>query len=105
MAPRLSMLVAEAANHATACLSLRGRNLSHEWDAARSAWAEVETHGLPVTDDYVEEVRLLLEPGMHPPTRAEVRLVVRDLNTLVRCVEWAEMVTLASGPRRGVLHA
>lgn len=88
----LSMLVAEAADHATACLSLRGRVLSHEWDAVRKAWADVEARGLPVTDDYVEEVRLLLEPSLRPPTRDEVRIVARDLNTLVRCVEWVEMV-------------
>lgn len=90
--PALSMLVAEAANHATACLHLRGRMLSHEWDAVRTAWAAVESHGLPVTDDYVEEVRLLLEPSLRPPKQEEVRLLARNLNTIVRCVEWVEMV-------------
>lgn len=88
----LSMFVAETADRATACLSLRGRMLSHSWDEVRKAWALVEARGLPVTDDKVEEVRLLLEPSLRPPTQAEVRLIVRDLNTLVRCVEWVEMV-------------
>lgn len=91
MSTPLSLLIAEAANHATSCLHLRGRMLSHEWDCCRAAWNEVENRGLPIVDDYVEEVRLLLEPTMHAPTQDKVRLLARDLNTLCRCADWWEV--------------